>query len=70
MVPPQLFIIPQYEIIAKLGWLNSLPALIVPGLFSAFGTFLLRQFFLGLPVELDEAARLDGANRCASGGPS
>jgi multiple sugar transport system permease protein len=62
MVPPQLFIIPQYEIIAKLGWLNSLPALIVPGLFSAFGTFLLRQFFLGLPVELDEAARLDGAN--------
>ena len=62
MVPPQLFIIPQYQIIADLGWLNSLPALIVPGLFSAFGTFLLRQFFLGLPVELDEAARLDGAN--------
>jgi multiple sugar transport system permease protein len=62
MVPPQLFIIPQYEIVAKLGWLNSLPALIVPGLFSAFGTFLLRQFFLNLPVELDEAARLDGAN--------
>jgi multiple sugar transport system permease protein len=62
MVPPQLFVIPQYEIIAGLGWLNSLPALIVPGLFSAFGTFLLRQFFLGLPAELDEAARLDGAN--------
>ncbi|HWB36676.1 MAG TPA: carbohydrate ABC transporter permease [Rugosimonospora sp.] len=62
MVPPQLFVIPQYQIIAKLGWLNSLPALIVPGLFSAFGTFLLRQFFLGLPVELDEAARLDGAS--------
>jgi multiple sugar transport system permease protein len=62
MVPPQLFIIPQYQIISKLGWLNSVPALIVPGLFSAFGTFLLRQFFLGLPVELDEAARLDGAN--------
>jgi multiple sugar transport system permease protein len=62
MVPPQLFIIPQYEIIAKLGWLNTLPALILPGLFSAFGTFLLRQFFLGLPPELDEAARLDGAN--------
>lgn len=62
MVPPQLFIIPQYEIIAGLGWLNSLAALIVPGLFSAFGTFLLRQFFLTLPVELDEAARLDGAS--------
>ena len=62
MVPPQLFVIPQYQIIARLGWLNSLAALIVPGLFSAFGTFLLRQFFLGLPVELDEAARLDGAS--------
>lgn len=62
MVPPQLFIIPQYEIFADLGWLNSLTALIVPGLFSAFGTFLLRQFFLGLPIELDEAARLDGAS--------
>ncbi len=62
MVPPQLFIIPQYEIIAKLGWLNSLPALIAPGLFSAFGTFLLRQFFLSVPIELDEAARLDGAS--------
>ncbi|MEV0459614.1 carbohydrate ABC transporter permease [Catellatospora methionotrophica] len=61
MVPPPLFVIPQYEIMADLGWLNSLTALIVPGLFSAFGVFLLRQFFLGLPRELDEAARLDGA---------
>lgn len=61
MVPPPLFVIPQYEIMAKLGWLNSLQALVVPGLFSAFGVFLLRQFFLGLPRELDEAARLDGA---------
>lgn len=61
MVPPALFIIPQYEIMSKLGWLNSLTALVVPGLFSAFGTFLLRQFFLGLPKEFDEAARLDGA---------
>src|SRR4051794_8201110 len=56
MVPPQLFIIPQYQIMSDLGWLNSLPALIVPGLFSAFGVFLLRQFFLGLPAELEEAA--------------
>ena len=61
MVPPQLFVIPQYEIMSSLGWLNTLPALIVPGLFSAFGVFLLRQFFLGLPRELEEAARLDGA---------
>jgi multiple sugar transport system permease protein len=62
MVPPPLFVIPQYEIMAKLGWLNTLQALIVPGMFSAFGTFLLRQFFLGLPRELDEAAKLDGAS--------
>src|SRR6185312_168412 len=61
MVPPQLFIIPQYQIMSDLGWLNSLQALIVPGLFSAFGVFLLRQFFLGLPPELEEAARIDGA---------
>jgi multiple sugar transport system permease protein len=61
MVPPQLFIIPQYQIMSDLGWLNSLQALVVPGLFSAFGVFLLRQFFLSLPKELEEAARLDGA---------
>lgn len=62
MVPPQLFLIPQYEIMADLGWLNTLQALVLPGMFSAFGTFLLRQFFLTLPRELEEAARLDGAN--------
>lgn len=62
MVPGQLFLLPQYEIISSLGWLNTIQALVVPGLFSAFGTFLLRQFFLGLPRELEEAARLDGAN--------
>lgn len=61
MVPPQLFVIPQYQIMSSLGWLNSLQAIIVPGMFSAFGVFLLRQFFLGLPRELEEAARLDGA---------
>jgi multiple sugar transport system permease protein len=62
MVPPQVFYLPQYLIMKDLHWLNSLQALIVPGMFSAFGTFLLRQFFLGLPMELDEAARIDGAN--------
>ncbi|MET9255347.1 carbohydrate ABC transporter permease [Streptomyces sp. NPDC003717] len=62
MVPGQLFLLPQYEIMQNLGWLNSLQALVVPGMFSAFGTFLLRQFFLGLPEEIEEAARLDGAN--------
>jgi multiple sugar transport system permease protein len=62
LVPTQLLVIPQYEIMQDLGLLNTLPALFLPGMFSAFGTFLLRQFFLALPVELEEAARLDGAN--------
>lgn len=61
MIPSQLFLIPQYEIIQKLGLLNSLPALFLPGIFSAFGTFLMRQFFKQLPRELEEAARIDGA---------
>ncbi|NED93176.1 carbohydrate ABC transporter permease [Streptomyces sp. SID11233] len=62
MVPGQLFLLPQYQIMQNLGWLDSMQALVVPGMFSAFGTFLLRQFFMGLPEELEEAARLDGAN--------
>ena len=62
MVPTQLFLIPQYQIMQKLDLLDSLPALFLPGMFSAFGVFLLRQFFMSLPKELDEAARLDGAN--------
>lgn len=62
MVPSYVYLLPQYLIMRDLQWLNSMQALIVPGLFSAFGTFLLRQFFMSLPRELDEAARLDGAN--------
>ncbi|MGE6754651.1 carbohydrate ABC transporter permease [Rossellomorea sp. NPDC071047] len=62
MVPGQVFLLPQYMIMVKLGWLNTLQAVVVPGVFSAFGTFLLRQFFMGLPKELEEAARLDGCN--------
>jgi multiple sugar transport system permease protein len=62
LVPSQLLVISQYQIIQSLGMLNRLPALFLPGMFSAFGTFLLRQFFLSLPAELEEAARLDGAN--------
>lgn len=61
MVPAQLLILPQHEIITRLGLLNSVPALFLPGMFSAFGTFLLRQFFMSLPKELEEAARIDGA---------
>jgi multiple sugar transport system permease protein len=62
MVPSQMFLLPQYEIMQRLHLLNSLPALFLPGMFSAFGTFLMRQFFIQLPNELEEAARLDGAN--------
>jgi multiple sugar transport system permease protein len=62
MVPSQMFLIPQYQIIQHLGLLNTVTGLSLPGMFSAFGTFLMRQFFMQLPVELEEAARLDGAN--------
>jgi len=63
MIPGQLFIIPQYEIVSALGLLNTISALSIPGIVSAFGTFLLRQFFIGIPNELEEAAILDGCNR-------
>lgn len=62
MVPGQIFILPQYLIVAELGWLDTLVALVVPGIVSTFGTFLMRQFFLGIPKDLEEAAALDGCN--------
>jgi multiple sugar transport system permease protein len=62
MVPSQIFLLPQYLYMQNLGLLNTVTALWLPNIFSAFGTFLLRQFFLTLPVELEEAATLDGCN--------
>ncbi len=62
MVPAQIFIIPQYLMVSKMNLLNSSFALIFPGLVSAFGTFLLKQSFMGLPKELEEASVLDGCN--------
>jgi multiple sugar transport system permease protein len=62
-VPPISLLIPNYVIVANLGWLDSLAAVIVPGAAGAFGVFFLRQFFMGLPLELEESAFLDGANR-------
>lgn len=62
MIPVQIFIIPQYLMVDRLHMRNTIFALIFPGLVSAFGTFLLRQFFMGLPKELEESARLDGCN--------
>lgn len=63
MVPGQIFLIPQYTIIMKMHLLDTIPALFIPNLFSAFGTFLMRQFFMTLPKELEEAAIIDGAGR-------
>ncbi|MEB2288233.1 MAG: carbohydrate ABC transporter permease [Anaerolineae bacterium] len=62
MVPFQAILIPEFMLIRKLGWLNTFRALIVPGTFSAFALFLLRQAFLQIPVEIEEAAIIDGAN--------
>jgi len=62
MVPSQIFIIPQYLMVSKMGMLDTIFALVFPGLVSAFGTFLLRQAFMSLPRDLEEAARIDGCN--------
>ncbi|GAA1817546.1 carbohydrate ABC transporter permease [Agromyces neolithicus] len=63
MVPQEVLIVPMFIIMRQLGWINSYQALIIPWAFTAFGTFLLRQFFMTLPDELEEAARIDGASR-------
>lgn len=62
MVPSQIFIISQYLMLSKLQLLNTMFALVFPGMVTAFGTFLLRQAYMGLPKDLEEAARLDGCN--------
>lgn len=62
MIPVQIFIIPQYVMVSNLHLTNSIMGLVFPGIVSAFGTFLLRQAFLQLPKDLEEAARLDGCN--------
>jgi len=63
MIPGFVTLVPQYVIYAKLGWLNTYLPLILPAFFgSAFNIFLLRQFFLTIPNELIEAAKIDGAN--------
>jgi len=63
MIPFQVIMIPTFLIVRKLGLIDTLGALIVPNLTGAFGIFLLRQFFRTLPIELEEAARIDGASR-------
>ena len=62
MIPSQIFIIPQFLMISKMGMTNTMFALVFPGIVTAFGTFLLKQAYMGLPGDLEEAARLDGCN--------
>jgi multiple sugar transport system permease protein len=62
MVPFQAIMIPEYLLIREIGWYDTFYALIVPGTFSAFAVFLLRQAFMQIPVELEDAAEIDGAN--------
>ncbi|GAA5531776.1 carbohydrate ABC transporter permease [Deinococcus aluminii] len=62
MIPGIVTLIPTYIMMLNFNWINSYHALIWPGLSGVFGVFLLRQFFMGIPRELEEAARLDGAN--------
>ncbi|MBC8263808.1 MAG: carbohydrate ABC transporter permease [Anaerolineales bacterium] len=62
MIPFQVTMIPNFILVRFLGWYDSYQALILPTAFSALSTFLLRQYFLGIPMDLDEAARMDGAS--------
>lgn len=62
MIPSQIFIIPQYLMVSKLGWLNTTKGLVFPGMVSAFGTYLLKTAFEGLPKDMEEAANIDGCN--------
>lgn len=63
MVPFAVIIVPMYKLMLVFGWVDKLVALIVPWIFTAYGTFLLRQFFMTLPRDLEEAAMIDGASR-------
>lgn len=63
VLPSVMFLVPQFKLIGEMGLYDTLPALVLPGLAGVFGVFFMRQFFLGLPVELEEAAYVDGASR-------
>lgn len=62
LVPPQVNIIPLFFLMREMHLINSYSALILPGLFGGFGIFLMRQYFLGLPKDLEESAKIDGCN--------
>jgi multiple sugar transport system permease protein len=63
LLPGVMFLVPQYLLISELKLLNTWPAFMLPGLAGVFGVFFMRQFFMGIPLELEEAAYVDGANR-------
>ncbi|PJF28973.1 MAG: hypothetical protein CUN52_10725 [Phototrophicales bacterium] len=63
MIPFVVLIIPMYRLMVTIGWQNQIVSLIVPWIFTAYGTFLIRQFFLTIPKEIEEAALMDGASR-------
>ncbi len=62
MVPFAVIIVPMFKIMVAFSWVNRLTALIIPWIFTAYGTFLLRQFFRTIPIELEDAAKIDGCN--------
>jgi len=63
MVPVAMTLVPVFVILTKLGWINTYQGLTVPFMVSAFGIFLMRQFFQSIPIEIEEAARIDGLSR-------
>lgn len=63
MIPGQVVMVPTYILLVKLGWINTYMGLTIPFLFNFFNIFLMRQFFLGIPKELEEAAIIDGLGR-------
>ncbi len=63
MIPFVVLIIPMYQLMVMIGWVDKMASLIIPWVFTAYGTFLMRQFFLTIPKELEEAALMDGASR-------
>lgn len=62
MIPPQVNIIPLFFVMRELHWIDTFPALILPGIFGGFGVFLMRQWFKGISSEIEDAARIDGCN--------
>jgi multiple sugar transport system permease protein len=63
IIPQEVIVVPMFILMKNLGWVDTYRALILPWAFTAFGTFLLRQFFRTIPLELEDAARIDGASR-------